>query len=163
MLISHRPNLPPCPALTSTRALNSHPIMFLRFYSLLMRRERGVSGCVHWCGRTGVRGVRVNACASALSHLPITGTRRVITESWPWRSGPQQGVLYSWSFKGSHPTLLRHAQLVPPSAAPLCRSIPPGFLLPAATGSGPIVATGDVAAEVRGACWRWGSDSGPIW
>lgn len=115
--------------------------MFLRFYSFLMRRERGVSGCVHWCGRTGVRGMRVNACAGALSHLSITGTRHVITESWPWRSGPQRGALYSWCFKGSHPTLIRHAQLVPPSpllytiSYPLIFSSPrlPAPLLPRVT------------------------------
>lgn len=62
--------------------------MLLCFYSLLMRQERGVSGCVHWCDCPGVCWMRVNACADALSHLPITGTWRVITESWPWRSGP---------------------------------------------------------------------------
>lgn len=111
------------------------PIMFLCFYSLLMRQERGVSGCVHWCDRLGVCWMRVNACASALSHLPITGTCRVITESWPWRSGPRQGALYSLSFKGSHPTLIRHAQLVPPTAS-LCASpnahVPPDSVFPSA-------------------------------
>lgn len=76
--------------------------MFLWFYSLLMRQERGVSGCTHWCGRAAVHGLRVIACARALSHLPTARTHHVITESWPWRSGPQREVLYSWSFKGSH-------------------------------------------------------------
>lgn len=75
--------------------------MFLCFYSLLMRQERGVSGCVHWCDEPGVRWMRVNACADALSHLPITGTRRVITESWPWRSGPRQGACIHGALKAA--------------------------------------------------------------
>lgn len=146
--------------------------MFLCFYSLLMRQERGVSGCVHWCDRLGVCWMRVNACASALSHLPITGTWRVITESWPWRSGPRQGALYSLSFKGSHPTLIRHAQLVPPPTPhpipkPLYaypkRSCTPWFHLSIRLGLRLHVARGDAVLRVRGACWRWGSDSGPIW
>ena len=144
--------------------------MFLCFYSLLMRQERGVSGCVHWCDELSVCWMRVNACADALSHLPITGTWRVITESWPWRSGPRQGALYSWSFKGSHPTLIRHAQLVPPTPPPLPLlyahpepSRTPWFHPPSGSGLSLHVARGDVAARVRGSCWRWGSDSGPIW
>lgn len=64
--------------------------MLLWFYSLLMRQERGVSGCVHWCDRPGVCWMRVNACGVSLGHLPITRTCRVITESWPWRSGPSK-------------------------------------------------------------------------
>lgn len=142
------------------------PIMFLWFYSLLMRQERGVSGCVHWCDGRSVCWMRVNACADALSHLPITGTCRVITESWPWRSGPQQGALYSWSFKGSHPTLIRHAQLIPPSSLLYVYPKPwrtPWFQPPSGMGLRLHVARGDVATGVRGACWRWGSDSGPIW
>lgn len=95
------------------------------FYSLLMRRERGVSGCAHWCGRTAVHGLRVISCARALSHLPTTRTRHVITESWPWRSGPQREVLYSWSFKSSHPTQIRHAQLVPHSPLLYTPAYPP--------------------------------------
>lgn len=49
-LVSPRPNLPSHP-LWHPHSLLIPPIMFLCFYSLLMRQERGVSGCVHWCGR----------------------------------------------------------------------------------------------------------------
>lgn len=142
--------------------------MFLCFYSLLMRQERGVSGCVRWCDKLGVWWMRVSVRACARSHLAIRETCRVITESWPWRSGPQQGALYSWSFKGSHPTPIRHSQLVPPPphyffiCTPKCWCTP-WFHLPSHTGISLHVARGDVIARVRGACWRWASDSEPIW
>lgn len=122
--------------------------MFLCFYSLLMRQERGVSGCVHWCDWLGVCWMRVNACADALSHLPITGTWRVITESWPWRSGPRQGALYSWCFKGTHPILIRHAQLALPSLLLYVHPEPsctPWFCPPLGLGLRIHVARGDVA------------------
>lgn len=55
------------------------------------------------------------------------------------------GSMYSWRFEGSHPTQIRHAQLVPgpaPSSLPLCFFMctpnpraPPGCILPAAWAS----------------------------
>lgn len=126
--------------------------MFLCFYSLLMRQERGVSGCVRWCDKLGVCWMRVSVRAGAQSHLAIRETCRVITESWPWRSGPRQGALYSWSFKGSRPTLIRHAQLLPP---PHCYFF---LCIPNARAPPDSVAAQASGAMLPGVMWSPGSE-----